>query len=90
MTGGAGPQVADPEVRDVRESLTRVLGDDFEATWADVCGRVPIDPLADVIVDAEFERLITLLAERGSTCRVIAMSWKIRRTAFRKLAALGR
>jgi hypothetical protein len=74
----------------VRGSLAHVLGAEFETTWTDVCREVPIDPAADTIVDAEFERLITLLAERGSTCRVIAMSWKIRRTAARKLAALGR
>ena len=79
-----------PRVDEVRESLRRLLGDDYEAAWAAACARVPMNIDTPVLDEDQFERLLDGLAERGSLSRVIAMSWRIRRTAARKLSELGR
>ena len=84
--------VSHPTVGDVRESAERLLGNEFATIWADVCHQAGVaDEPAAVDLDADaFGRLLDALAGKGSTSRVIAMSWKIRRTAALKLAELGR
>ena len=49
-----------------------------------------IDPDAEQVDDLAFDRLLDSLAEQDPRSRVIATSWRIRRTAARKLAELGR
>ena len=82
--------IATPTVPEVRESLERLLGPAFAEVWQDVCLRARVSPEAHMITDVEFDELLEAMCARGSICRVIAMSWKIRRTAARKLAEIGR
>jgi hypothetical protein len=86
----ASTDIATPTVPEVRESLERLLGPEFTDVWQDVCLRACIAPEAHMITDVEFDELLEAMCARGSICRVIAMSWKIRRTAARKLAEIGR
>lgn len=82
--------VSPPTVPEVRESLERLLGPDFAEVWQAVWVQSRIAPEAHMITDVEFDDLLEAMCARGSICRVIAMSWKIRRTAARKLAEIGR
>ena len=82
--------VIDPTVDQVRDVLRRVLGDLFEQTWSRACVAARVDPDADHADDVGFDRLLDSLAEQDPLSRVIATSWRIRRTAARKLAELGR
>jgi hypothetical protein len=82
--------VPPPTVPEVRASLARLLGPEYDETWTAVCQRADIAPEAITISEPEFDALLDAMCERGSISRVIAMSWKIRRTAARKLAEIGR
>jgi len=86
----AAVNVPPPTVPEVRASLERLLGPDFSGIWAAVCVQARIAPEAQLISETEFDELLEAMCARGSICRVIAMSWKIRRTAARKLAEIGR
>jgi len=79
-----------PTIDDVRGALTRTLREDFEPAWREACTRVGIHPDAHALGDEEFDRLIAEIATIDPLSRVMALSWRIRRTAARKLAALGR
>jgi hypothetical protein len=45
---------------------------------------------AATIDDDHFDRLLDAIAAHNRLCRVMAMSWRIRRTAAFKLATLNR
>ncbi|GAA1881901.1 hypothetical protein [Lapillicoccus jejuensis] len=80
-----------PTVTDVRDGLEATLpADDFELVWAEVCARVGVPTTVSVLDDAQLDSLLTQVAAQGSLCRVLAMSWRIRATAARKLTQLGR
>jgi len=86
-----GPaRLHNPTVRDIRDALSRTLRDDFELCWKQACAHVGIEVDEMAPSDEEFDRLITEIATIDPLCHVMAMSWRIRRTAARKLAALGR
>jgi hypothetical protein len=79
-----------PTVTDIRDRLERALGAEFDAAWADLCERANIR--SDVPPDDELsiEVLLDQVALRDPLCQVMSLSWRIRRTANRKLHALGR
>lgn len=80
-----------PTVTDVREGLAATLpADTFELVWAEVCARTGVPTTVSDLDEADLERLLTHVAGQGSLCRVLAMSWRIRATAARKLTQLGR
>lgn len=85
-----GVSIADPSMAEVRVSLERVIGADFDALWSGICSEARVTPDADTVSDDEFDAVIDAMCRRGSVSRVIGMSWRIRRTAARKLAELGR
>lgn len=82
--------VAPPTVGDLKTGLGRTLGQDFESAWADICARADIGTDAATIDDDHFDRLLDAIAAHDRLCRVMAMSWRIRRTAAFKLATLNR
>lgn len=79
-----------PAVEDVRIGLRRTLGENFDTVWPDVCARLGMPPDAQTLPDDRFGDLLTAIADHDRLCHVLAMSWRIRRTAARKLAELGR
>lgn len=80
-----------PTVVDVREGLAATLpAETFDLVWAEVCARVGVPTTVSVLHEDELDRLLTHVAAQGSLCRVLAMSWRIRSTAARKLTQLGR
>lgn len=82
--------LAAPTIADVRVGLTRVLGEGFEDVWGLACAAVPIPKDLQDLDDDQFDQLLSRIADQGPLCRVLAMSWWIRRTAALKLAELGR
>ena len=82
--------VAYPTLSQVRRALERVLGNEFDGTWHRLCDRLTVDPTADDVDDEQFDRVLTGLEEADPLSRVVATSWRIRRTAARKLAELNR
>jgi hypothetical protein len=70
--------------------LSRLLGDRYPCVWMGLCSAVGIDAESPVVNDDEFDRLLDEMAQQDALCHVLAMSWRIRRTAAAKLAALGR
>ncbi len=79
-----------PTVSDIRSGMEQLLTDDFDAVWAELCAAAQIPASIVTLDDTGMDRLLAAVAARDSLCRVLAMSWQIRRTAARKLAALGR
>lgn len=79
-----------PTVSDIRSGMERLLTEDFDAVWAELCAAARIPVSTVTLDDTEMDRLLAALAARDALCRVLAMSWQIRRTAARKLSALGR
>ena len=79
-----------PTLDDLRTGLSRTLGPDFVAAWADICRRADISADVTTLDDRSFDRLLEAIAEQDRLCRVMAMSWRIRRTAAQKLAAINR
>ncbi len=77
-------------LQDVRTGLSRALREDYEATWLAACAAAGTDPGPGDADDPAFDRLLDGIAAQSPLCRVMAMSWRIRRTAARKLEALGR
>lgn len=88
-TATRGGTAQPPTLVDVRTGLNRTLGSQFEDAWLKICVRADISPDADSLDDAQFDQLLDAIADHDRLCRVIAMSWRIRRTAARKLADLG-
>jgi len=80
----------EPSVGDLRRGLKQVLDEGYEAVWASICTRAGADPTAANLNDGDFEALLSALGDLGPLCAVLATSWRIRRTAARKLAELGR
>lgn len=80
-----------PTVGDVRDGLRATLdADDFDRVWADVCRTTSISPDASTVSEATLDHLLTEISAQDRLCNVLAMSWRIRCTAARKLAELGR
>ena len=79
-----------PTITDIRDALGRTLREDFELAWKQACTHVGIDVDRSEVTDEQFDRLIAEIATIDPLSHVMAMSWRIRRTASRKLAALGR
>ncbi|MGD0810363.1 MAG: hypothetical protein ABSA91_11735 [Acidimicrobiales bacterium] len=82
--------VSPPSIQDVRHGMARALGDNFAETWGTICDRCHVPMDAEALNDNDFSRLLDGIADHNALCRVLAMSWKIRRTADRKLTELGR
>lgn len=82
--------IGPPTVEDLREGLRKTLGDGYEEAWRSMCSTLRIDPTASTLTDEEFDRLLDEVASHDRLCHVLSMSWRIRRTAARKLAELGR
>ena len=79
-----------PTVEDVRIGLRRTLGENFDTVWPDVCARLGVPSDTQTLPDDRFDDLLTAISGHDRLCHVLAMSWRIRRTAARKLAELGR
>ncbi len=80
-----------PTVDDIRTGLLRVLGEDELATlWAASCTRLGVPAETRALSEDQVDRLLGMVAQHDRLCHVMAMSWRIRSTAARKLAALGR
>jgi len=90
ITFGPTTRITAPTIGDVRGSLQQVLQEEFDPVWTVVCAAVPVAVTVEQLDEEGLDRFIAALAEQGPLCRVVAMSWKIRRTAARKLAELGR
>ncbi|MEZ5216007.1 MAG: hypothetical protein R2705_02380 [Ilumatobacteraceae bacterium] len=90
MTTRSAAATAEPDILDVKHSLERVLGEEFDAIWADICTSCALGGDEQHLDDGPLDKLLDTLISKGAICRVVAMSWKIRRTAAHKLAALGR
>lgn len=79
-----------PTLADVRAGLTKTLGDEYDGAWQAACSKAHVAPDATAVDDAQFDALLTAIGERDRLCHVLALSWRIRRTAARKLSELGR
>ena len=82
---------APPTVDDVRDGLRATLAPvDFERVWTEVCAHVGVPTTVSSLPDSELDALLDQIATQDRLCKVLAMSWRIRCTAARKLHALGR
>lgn len=79
-----------PTVGDVRTGLQQSLGTSYDAVWAELCDRLRVQPDVASLAPDQLDRLLDQLSQHDPLCRVLAMSWRIRCTASRKLAAVGR
>jgi hypothetical protein len=80
-----------PTVLDVRAGLTQTLGaEESDRLWSSICTEVGVHTDATDLDAEQLDRLLTALSGHGRLCNVLAMSWRIRATAARKLADLGR
>jgi len=79
-----------PGIEDVRFGLSKALLGAYEPAWAEICRECGIVPDCTHLDAAKFDHLLEVLARRDPLCRVLAMSWRIRRTAFQKLEQIGR
>ena len=80
-----------PTVHDVRTGLVQTLGaQEGEAVWTSLCTSLGVPAGVDELDPGRFEELLTLLSHHDRLCHVLAMSWRIRSTAARKLAEIGR
>ena len=75
---------------DMRVAAARVFGDDHPATWDTLCAAADVAPDAVDASDEQIDAVLDGLAAHDPLGRVMAMSWRIRRTAARKLTELGR
>jgi hypothetical protein len=82
--------VPPPTIDDFRLTLRRSFGDDFNSVWEKMCASAGIPPDARSLDDQQADRLLDVIAAKDRLCHVISMSWRIRLTAARKLAELGR
>jgi hypothetical protein len=86
MTSAAGrPAVTLPTVGDVRGGLRRMLGDTFDDVWEVVCAQAGVRTDAQDLAPEPFEALLTALSEQDQLCRMLVLSWRIRRTAALEL-----
>ncbi len=82
---------AAPTVHDVRTGLEQSLGlKGGEAVWSSLCAALGVRTDVASLEPDRFEELLTLLSRHDRLCHVLAMSWRIRATAARKLADIGR
>jgi hypothetical protein len=79
-----------PSFSDIRGGLAKTLLDDFQPAWAEICRSAGIAPDCHDLDDEAIDHLLEVIAGRDPLCRVLAMSWRIRRTAAQKLAEIGR
>ena len=82
--------VVPPTVDDVRLGLQRTLGCEFVTVWAAVCATLAVAPEITTLPADRFDELLTAVSHHDRLCHVLAMSWRIRCTAARKLAELDR
>lgn len=85
------PPATAPTVDDVREGLRATLTPVvFERVWAEVCAQISVPTTVSSLPDSELDALLDQIATQDRLCKVLAMSWRIRCTAARKLHQLGR
>jgi len=85
--------VTEPTVEDLRIGLQRILGDEFDGIWDVLCvgsGIDPQDPDGEGISNAHVDVLLESIADHDPLCRIISMSWRIRRSASEGLESAGR
>jgi hypothetical protein len=82
--------LAAPSAVDVEKGLAQVLGEEGPMVWSDICAQAHVGPAANTIDGTDLDRLLDVLAAQSRLCAVLAMSWRIRRTAAQRLAELGR
>ncbi len=63
---------------------------DAESVWREICERASLPPTASFLSEREFDALVDQIAVHDPLCNLLARSVRIRRTAARRLAELGR
>jgi hypothetical protein len=79
-----------PTLADIREGLKRMITEDFDSVWDEICRTAGVSPSAGSLDEAGTDRLLNAVGNYDRMCTVMAMSWRIRLTAARKLAEIGR